>query len=120
MVGKNVEHLHAFLLTMLRDLVPEHVFLSRLMGAFAENSVAAKLGLVNGPSGQHFGQFRKVFLGVSAVYAQGVQVHDLASVVFIQSAGTFLGLLLLALWPLSAEGPLEAARSHAMPLRAVR
>ena len=78
---------------MLADLAAQNIFVAGLVGAFIEVEAAAQLRLFNTPPGQDLGQFGYIFLRVTAVHAERVQLHDFARVIFIQAAGTVLGLL---------------------------
>jgi len=68
MVGQDVQHLHAFGLAAVADLVAQHIFVARLVGPIVIFESASTLRLVDAPSGEHLGQFGHVFLGVAAVY----------------------------------------------------
>src|SRR5260221_9758514 len=94
MVRQNVQHLVAFALAVFADLVSQHIFCARLMRASIDLDAAAGLRLVIAPAGEYLGQFRYIFLAVPAFDYQGVQLHDLSRVIFIQAAGTVLVRLL--------------------------
>ena len=51
-------------------------------------------GLFDGPTGEATRDFGDVFLGVAAIDAERVQLHQFPAVVFVETAILFLGLLL--------------------------
>src|SRR5271155_3672095 len=65
----------------------EDEFVSGLVHAGLEAEVAAFFRRIEGPSGEDFGHFGDVFLRVAAVYAERVQFHQFAAVVFVEAAG---------------------------------
>src|SRR5262245_45710037 len=93
MVRENLQHFHAFALSMVADLVSENVLVARFVGALVEAETSAALRLIDAPAGQHLGQFGDVFLRVAAIDSERVQLHDLARVVFVQPATVRLLLL---------------------------
>ena len=72
--------------------MPQHVFVAGLVHAFFENEAATLSGLLQRPAGQDAGHFGDIFLGVAAVYAERVQFHQLAAIIFIQPAALAFGL----------------------------
>src|SRR5215472_10307728 len=70
--------------------MPKHVLGAGLVSTVVETKASALLRLVDTPPRQHLRQFGDIFLGVAAVHAESVQLHDFAGVVFVQSAGTVL------------------------------
>src|SRR5262245_11741298 len=109
--------------------MPKDVLGAGLVSAVVETKASALLRLIDTPSRQYLCQFGDIFLGVTAVHAESVQLRDFAGVVFIESAGT----VLVRLWPRRhlvdhAEGstaelpPLIAEngelrmRTHALPV----
>src|SRR5208283_2905965 len=48
---------------------------------------AAFFRLVERPPGEHLRNLGDIFLRVASVYAEGMQFHQLAAVVFVQAAG---------------------------------
>src|SRR5271167_3115722 len=104
MVRENLEHLYALALATFLDLVPEHHFFARLMLTRPVNKTSTLARLVDGPTGEDARHLGHILLGVATVDAEGVQLHQLTSVVLVESAATFLlivlpvGLLLLRSW----------------------
>src|SRR5437879_12176845 len=102
MVREDLEHLHAFFFTLLFDFVAKDDLGAGLMHAFFEFEPATFFGLFDRPSRERARDFRDISLRVAAVDAQGVQLPQLATVVFIQLAtplvlGVAAGTLLVAL-----------------------
>ena len=64
----------------------------RLLRRWQARRVAAQLGL-HAHAGQHPGELLHVALRVARVHAQGVQLHQLARVVFIDAARSVLGVV---------------------------
>src|SRR5215470_10554608 len=95
MAGKNLKHLHPFALSTAFNLVPEDHLFSRLMHAIVEEELSAASWFLDRPSGQDARQFGHILLRVTTVYAQRVQLHDLASVVLIQTTGPLCLCLLI-------------------------
>src|ERR1700687_234687 len=58
-----------------------------LLHAGLEAEVSAFSRLIERPAGEHFGNFGDIFLRVAAVYAERVQLHQFAAVVFVEAAG---------------------------------
>src|SRR4051812_11582129 len=108
MMGEHLQRFHAFALAALFELLPEHDLLARLMPALIEFEFSTLLRLLDGPSGKHLRQFGYVLLRVAAVNAQRMEFHNLACVVFIQSAGT----LCLLLCCLLGSGPRGIVNNH--------
>src|SRR4051794_14479333 len=96
MMRKHLQRFHAFALATFFELLPEHDFFARLVPALIELEFPTLLRLLDGPPGEDLRQFGYVLLRVAAVDAQRVKFHNLARVIFIQSAGT-LRLLLCCL-----------------------
>src|SRR5437870_11453976 len=90
MVREDLEDLHAFFFTLLFDFVAKDDLGAGLMHASFEFDPATFFGLFDRPSREHARDFRDISLRVAAVDAQGVQLHQLATVVFIQSAPLFV------------------------------
>src|SRR5262249_14462247 len=90
MMRQQVEHLLAFLFALLADALPEDELWSRLMSALVEVEGSALLRLFDAPPGQDLRQLGDVLLGVAAIDAERMQLHDFARVVFVQSAGAVL------------------------------
>src|ERR1700732_3315917 len=88
-----------------------------LVQAGFETEVAAFSRLIERPPGEHFGDFGHVFLRVAAVYAERVQFHQLASIVFVQAAGSLGFVASRTLWTTIGTGakdaPMRLVRGHA-------
>src|SRR6516225_1800987 len=109
--------------------MPQDVLGTGLVSAIVETKASALLRLIDTPSRQHLRQLGDISLGVAAVDAEGVQLHDFAGVGFVQSAGTVLvrlrpGRYLVdhaersaaELPPLIAEYGELRMRTHALPV----
>src|ERR1700674_3979169 len=70
--------------------------------------------LIERPSGEDFGNFGDIFLRVAAVYAERVQLHHLAAIVFVQAAGLPGFVASWTLWTTIRTGAMAA------PMRLVR
>src|SRR5215469_15057709 len=70
--------------------MPKYVLGARLVSAVVETKASPLLRLIDTPSRQHLRQLGDIFLGVAAIHAESVQLHDFTGVVFVQSAGTVL------------------------------
>src|SRR5205809_4308122 len=97
MLCQHLDSALAFALAVFFEGLSQHGLSAGLVHALIEGKVSAALRLLDGPAGKHPGQFGHIFLGISAIHAQGVQLHDFAGVILIQSAALPLLLLLLLL-----------------------
>src|SRR5215472_12336703 len=70
--------------------MPKHVLGAWLVSAIVETKASALLRLIDTPARQYLRQLGDIFLGVAAIHAESVQLHDFTGVVFVQSAGTVL------------------------------
>ena len=86
-VRQEVQHFQSFLLTVLLDAMSEHDFVAGLVHARLEAEVPTFIRLLQRPTGEHLGNLGDIFLRVAAVYAESVQLQQLAAVVFVQAAG---------------------------------
>ncbi len=68
----------------------EDVLLALIVLAFVEDETAAALGLRDGPAGEAARDFGDVLLGVAAIDAEGVEFHEFAAVVFVETLLLFL------------------------------
>src|SRR5260370_10656761 len=88
-----------------------------LVHAGFETEVAAFSRLIERPPGEHFGYFGDIFLRVAAVYAERVQFHQLAAIVFVQAAGLLGFVASRTLWttvrPGAIAAPVRPVRGHA-------
>src|ERR1700682_2490304 len=64
--------------------------------------------LIERPSGEDFGNFGDIFLRVAAVYAERVQLHQFAAVVFVQAAGLPGFVAAWTLWTTVRTGAMAA------------
>ena len=69
-----------------RNRVAEHALAARIVGARPEEIRAALARLIDGPAGEAARHFGDVLLGVAAVHAERVQLHQLAGVVLVEAA----------------------------------
>ena len=67
------------------DSVAEPLFGAGLVAFGVEEEGAALVGLVDGPSGEDGGERGDVALGVAAVDGEGVELHHLPAIVFVQA-----------------------------------
>ncbi len=92
-IRKQMQNLHAFRLAVEGELMPQGDFLSGLVTARVKGVISALVGPLNVPAGKDLRHLGDVALRVSAVDAEGVEFHQLARVVFIESHRTrFSGL----------------------------
>src|SRR5215468_11064841 len=91
------------------DFLSEYDFRIRIMQAVVELEFRILARLFNRPSGEAARDFRYIFLCVAAVHAERVQLHQLAAIIFIQTA--FL-LFLLTLLRQGRRRPAEWAPSR--------
>ena len=86
MTGQNVDDLEAILLAAAGgNLVAEHLFFRGIVHEGGEGEFGFLVWLANGPSGEAASHGDHVLLGVAAVDAEGVEFHQLASVVLVQA-----------------------------------
>ncbi len=119
---KQVDHLLAVLHPARVNLFSQHVFRVGIVQPVVEFEIRILPRLVNRPARKTARHFRDVLLHVTAVHTEGVQLHQFAPVILIQSAFIFLRLLRVCRWtwrpakssaaPLLAHGPLGG-----LPLR---
>ena len=69
---------------------PSDLFCAGLVAVGIEFESAAALGAVDGPAGEDARHLGDVGLGVAAVDAEGVQFHQFAGVVFVESLAALL------------------------------
>src|SRR5271168_5558602 len=72
------------------NLFSEHELGVGIMQIVVELEFGSLARLLDGPAGEAARYFGDVFLRVAAVNAEGVQFHQLAAVIFIQTAIVFL------------------------------
>ena len=90
MTSQNVEHFQAILDAAARgDFHAEHDFLTVIVESFIEIEATAPLRLANGPAGEAARHFGNILLRVAAIDAEGMQFHQLARVIFIETASRF-------------------------------
>src|SRR5205807_10359426 len=97
MARQDAQHLHAFFFALWFDSVAEDDLVAGLMHALFEPEPAAFLGLLDRPAGKYACHFCDISLGVAAIDAQGVQLHQLAPIILVQAASLFV--LSLERWP---------------------
>src|SRR5205823_11439202 len=68
---------------------------SWLVHAFIEVKLTTPPGFSDRPAGQYARQFSNILLRVTAIYAEGVQLHNFAGIVLIQARGPLSLRLLL-------------------------
>src|ERR1035437_5635758 len=91
MTGDDVEYILAVLqAAAARQRVPEHDLRLGVVHPLAENETAAGTRLVERPSGERARDGDHVFLRVSAVHAERVQLEQLAAVVLVQTVATVI------------------------------
>src|SRR5713226_10163706 len=86
MVCEQMQHLSSFLFAIVLDAMTEDDFVPMIVHALFEFEPAALLWLVNGPAGEDARDFGNIFLSVAAVHPEGMQFHQLAAVVLVESA----------------------------------
>src|SRR6516225_11345377 len=84
MVGQDVQDFETFLLATVFDAMAEHNFLSRVMHALIKAEFPPFPGRLERPAGENPRYLGHIFLGITAVHTQGVKLHQLAAVVFVQ------------------------------------
>src|ERR1700737_4877323 len=85
LMRQDVEHPLAFLNTAAgRKPDAQNALCSDVVHGRTEDESSGSL--IDGPSGEEAGQLRDVLLGVAAIDAEGVELHDLAGVVFVEAA----------------------------------
>ena len=89
--GQHVQHGEAFLLAVAVDGLAEDNLVAGLVAAVHVKKFAAVAGIIHGPTGKDLRDLGNVVLGVAAVDAEGVELHQFARVVLIQSAAGCLG-----------------------------
>src|SRR5689334_18176902 len=96
MVREHLEHLDALFLAVLLDLLAQDDLHAGFVHALVEIEVPATPRFFDGPAAEDARDLGHIFLRVTAVYPERVQLHELARVVFIQAAfRPVLRLLLL-------------------------
>ena len=86
-----MQDFEAFIFAMLFDLFAEHNLGAGVVAAFVELEASAPVRLVDRPAGEHASHFGDVVLGVAAVYAQCVEFHELAPIVFVEAVALGFG-----------------------------
>src|SRR6185437_13067547 len=82
---EDVEHLLAIAHAAAGlDAVPQDDLFAIVVPARIEGEAAAVTRLLNRPAGEGASNFGDVFLRVAAVHAERVQLHQLASVIFVE------------------------------------
>src|SRR3981081_3493968 len=109
-----MQHFQSFFFTVFFDAMSEDDLVAGLMHARLEAEVGAFSWLIECPSGENLGNFGDIFLRVAAVYAEGVQLHQFAAVVFVQAAGLLGFVGSRTLWTTIRTGAMAA------PMRLVR
>ena len=68
----------------------QNVFLALVMLALVELETSALLRLTDCPSGEAAGYLSDILLGVAAIHAKGVKLHEFTAVVFVETLPAFL------------------------------
>src|SRR6185312_8216166 len=106
MMREHLQRLHTFLLAILLEFLAQHDLCTGLVHALFKLEFTALLRLLDGPSGEHLCELGHILLRVSAIYAEGVQLHDLARVVFVQPAATLV-FLRIRIWAWRLRRPIH-------------
>ena len=85
MIHQQVNHLNTLPLSAAANLDPQHPFFATIVHATVEEVFRAP-ARPECPAGKAACYFHHIFLGVSAVHAQCVKLHQLAGVVLVQPA----------------------------------
>src|SRR6266567_9185175 len=85
------------------NLFSENDFRIGIVDAFVKFELRIFARLLNGPASETTSDFGDVLLRVATVNAEGVKLHQLATVIFVQP--TFLFLFVLSLRILRRQGP---------------
>src|ERR1700690_1726430 len=91
-MSQNVQHFHPFLLTFWFDAVAENDLVPGLMRTVFKSEAATLPGLLQRPAGEDTRNLGDVLLGIAAIYAKGMQLHQLAPIVFIEPVALAFGL----------------------------
>src|SRR5262249_16421168 len=76
-----------------RDLYAQDDLLAFVVNAIVVNEIAPEVGGLDSPASETARDFGHIVLRISAIHAKSMQLHQLTSVVFIQTASLFpLGL----------------------------
>src|SRR5437667_11768791 len=101
-----------------REMNAENSLCSDVMQRRAEDEAAR--ALIDRPAGEHPRKLRDVLLRVSAVDAECVELHDFASVVFVEAATLLILILVLlnrlALHESEKSSALDKLRAHVRPV----
>ena len=104
----------AFLFAVRLDAMPEHDLVAGLVHCVRSKMEAAALSrLLERPAGKDAGDFGDVLLRVAAVHAEGVQLHQFAAIVFVESAALAFGLFDLCWTPLARRSSPVAVAGYA-------
>src|SRR6266542_1745353 len=100
MRGEHVNHRVTVLDPAARgNLFAEHGLLAVVVHELVEVKIAAGARVADRPSGEASRHFLHVFLRVTSVNAERVQLHDLARVIFVQPARALRDLAVLVARP---------------------
>src|SRR3984885_342962 len=86
MVRQHLQRLEPFVDVRFEEFLAHYRFGSRIVTPRVKLELPAVIWLRDRPSGQHSSEFGDVRLRVSAVYAECVQLHDLAAIILVQAA----------------------------------
>ena len=100
---EKLDDLFTILYTTSMDLFSKNDFRIRIVDAFLKFELRIFARLLNGPASETTRDFGDVLLRVATVNAEGVKLHQLATVIFVQP--TFLFLFVLSLRILRRQGP---------------
>src|SRR5271155_1287871 len=109
--GEPVKQFQTLAFALGLDAMPEYKLGSGFVHSRIELEAAAMDGLVDGPSRKNFSHLGNIVLRVATVHAQGVQLQQLATVVFVQAIAA-----LIRIW--APVGP--GMRRNSESLRRVR
>src|SRR6266567_7311371 len=84
--GKNVQYLFAFIFSFRLNVMSQHKLGTGLVHARLVAEPQTFERFFDGPTSKYLGNPGDVALRVAAVHAEGVQLQQLAAVVFVQSA----------------------------------
>src|SRR5262245_7988176 len=82
---EHVEHLKTFVFAIFFDCCSQNDFVAGFMFFGVEEKASAQLRLLESPAGKYPRNFGHIVLRITAIDAQGMQLHQLTGVVFIQS-----------------------------------
>src|SRR5215813_1207082 len=89
-VDQQVADFFAVLHAASMDFLAKNELRAGIVKAIVEFEFGMLARFLDSPSGEAAGHFGNIFLGITAIDAEGVKLHEFAAIVFVQAAFLFL------------------------------